>query len=381
MTTSQSNDLLAAAAGMDTPATYAWTQEQVVHSLEYSTVADVATGIRELLDAQDLVVDDPEDFATSCATALASGHLVLQGPPGTGKTTIVRVLAEAFGAELMSSTATADWSTFDVIGGLRPTESGALAPHLGCVADAVLRCAEGIRSSPSQPVWLMIDEMNRADIDKAFGQLFTVLSSTSADHLERSPIDLWFESRERRELWVPRQFRIIATINDVDASFVNTFSQGLSRRFQFVSLGVSTDAASVQAEIAATYAQARSWFVEERGAQAEDVPSDAPDAVVTILLGLFTALRNFDSVNWPVGSAQILDLWKAVLLATNGAGDDGAQAAALERAIRDRLVPQATNLDDERLGRLLGIFAEDGPVPMDGAWKAVRHLRNSASTF
>jgi hypothetical protein len=64
------------------------------------------------------------------------------------------------------TTATADWSTFDTLGGYTPSAEGP-----GLVFEEGL-FLQAIRENK----WLIIDELNRADVDKAFGQLFTVLS-------------------------------------------------------------------------------------------------------------------------------------------------------------------------------------------------------------
>jgi hypothetical protein len=64
----------------------------------------------------------------------------------------------------LPTTATSEWTTFETIGGLQPTPDGLIfRPGL---------FVEAIESGR----WLVIDELNRSNFDRAFGQLFTVLS-------------------------------------------------------------------------------------------------------------------------------------------------------------------------------------------------------------
>jgi hypothetical protein len=163
--------------------------------------------------------------------------VIFTGPPGTAKTTLAEAVAEAAaGAGLCNghvlTTATADWTTYETIGGLRPTRDGQLAFAPGHFLEAI-----------EQNRWLVIDELNRSNFDRAFGQLFTVLSG-QAVQLPFSRGDDALRLTLAPEgaavptgadvLHIPRQWRVIATMNVFDKSLLFEMSFALMRRFAFI---------------------------------------------------------------------------------------------------------------------------------------------------
>ncbi|MFC8269656.1 AAA family ATPase [Streptomyces cinereoruber] len=385
---------------------FEWTREYSNQAFEKVDVRSLVESVKDLADARDLVLPDADSLIERCVVALLSGHLVLQGPPGTGKTTLARVLAEAFSADTVMTTATADWTTYEVIGGLRPTHNGMLEPVLGAVPKTALSCAEkmrvfsmagtgdsqeGLPDSDTNARWLIIDELNRADIDRAIGGLYTVLSSTDGRHLQATPIDLWFEQNpNRRRLWVPGRFRIIGTMNDVDTSFVNSLSQGLTRRFQFVYVGVPT-ADQVDAEIELCQRQAQAWLEAQYPALAisgDDVKSqEALFEIGKTMRSIFTWLRYGDQktstssvASWPIGTAQAVDLWKAVLLTLTSDPEIKHEALvrALDASFADRIIPQMGTLRASHIAQIQEHFDSEHDA-LHETRRAIRHLRNTQS--
>lgn len=157
--------------------------------------------IERIREIADFDIEPPPDFSArldreteglliapetmkAAAAALRVGHVILQGPPGTGKSSLARALCEAFHVSAFPVTAHEDWTVFDLIGRLElrlhADRKEEIVPVNGYFTEAVIRCANAVVrhfDEPTEPraEWLLIDELNRAHMDRAFGELFSVL--------------------------------------------------------------------------------------------------------------------------------------------------------------------------------------------------------------
>lgn len=181
-------------------------------------------------------------------------QVILYGPPGTGKTywglgtTKELAARRIFGkswAALTAGERARTWghddahvqlTTFhpsygyeDFIEGYRPVEvDGHLSYEL---TDGIFkRLCRRAEANPDLPYYLVIDEINRGDVPRIFGELITLIESDKRgeDWPARLPL-----SRERFS--VPKNLYLIGTMNTADRS-ITVLDSALRRRFGFVEL-------------------------------------------------------------------------------------------------------------------------------------------------
>ncbi|WP_083198089.1 AAA family ATPase [Pararhizobium polonicum] len=244
-------------------------------------------------------------------------HIMLYGPPGTGKTSLARWIASSLpGGQWTLVTGSSDWSSQDIIGGYQPIGGG----DVDFVPGILLRAFD-------QP--LIIDEMNRCDIDKVIGPLFTVLSGQQTTLPYRTDLS---DKNSQPYVILPRPkagaanhefapgpaWRLVATINSIDKASLYQMSYALSRRFGWVYVDAPTDLPAFIAEyIAAT-----------------DASTPAPPAGATCPLAEVWQAINAARV---IGPAPIIDAIKAIRELAPGASIFGEADALMRSAALDAI--------------------------------------------
>ncbi|MGF3055551.1 AAA family ATPase [Microbacterium sp. YY-01] len=167
-------------------------------------------------------------------------QMVFYGPPGTGKTFV----AEALGRHIVGTETDRvqtvqfhpSYSYEDFFEGLRPVvENGNLTYS---VVPGPLRKLVAEATTPgneSQAYVLIIDEMNRANLAKVFGELYYLLEyRDQAISLQYSP---------SKDFRLPKNLFIIGTMNTLDRS-IAMVDAAIRRRFPFVELHPSIEPVS-----------------------------------------------------------------------------------------------------------------------------------------
>lgn len=161
-------------------------------------------------------------------------NIILQGPPGVGKTFIARKLAYELMHEIKEENIETvqfhqSYSYEDFIQGLRPTQQGSFELRNGLFYTF---CQRAI-NQPEQKFFFIIDEINRGNLSKIFGELMMLIEADKRH--EKYALKLTYAEDEEDRFYVPENLFIIGTMNTADRSLAMV-DYALRRRFAFVPL-------------------------------------------------------------------------------------------------------------------------------------------------
>ena len=163
-------------------------------------------------------------FIFPSGTHIGGENVIFYGAPGTGKSHKVKELVEAAGKEPIRTVFHPDLQNSDFFGCLKPRMDGDNVRYefaAGPFMEALAKAYEEL----SEPVYLVIEELNRAAAAAVFGDLFLLLdrkdngaSEYSVSFPSQESSD-WFKERLTnvpKKIELPPNLYIYATMNSAD---------------------------------------------------------------------------------------------------------------------------------------------------------------------
>ena len=174
------------------------------------------------------------DLLQTVALLKRKKNIILQGPPGVGKTFIARKLAYEIMQEVKDANIEMvqfhqSYSYEDFIQGLRPTQKGGFDLRDGIFYSFCQRAL----AHPDRPFFFIIDEINRGNLSKIFGELMMLIEADKRE--EKFALKLTYAEDEEDRFYVPSNLYIIGTMNTADRSLA-IVDYALRRRFAFITL-------------------------------------------------------------------------------------------------------------------------------------------------
>lgn len=185
----------------------------------------------------------PAEWLQECVELLRDRpQLVFYGPPGTGKTYVAQALAKHLTGGKPENTQLVQfhpaYSYEDFFEGYRPRPGGdGQAGGFELVPGPLRTLADAARKHPDEPFVLVIDEINRGNLAKVFGELYFLL-----EYRDRS-VNLLYGSDGGLGFTLPKNLVLLATMNTADRS-IALIDAAMRRRFWFRELHPSAEPAA-----------------------------------------------------------------------------------------------------------------------------------------
>ena len=178
----------------------------------------------------DVFITEPE-YDKLRSLVLRKKNIILQGAPGVGKTFSAKRLAYSIIGEKNDSRICMvqfhqNYSYEDFIMGYRPNDSGGFELQSGVFFNFCERCKE----NPGKPYFFIIDEINRGNLSKIFGELLMLIETDKRG--EKHKLNLVYGGTA---FYIPENLHIIGMMNTADRSLA-MIDYALRRRFSFYTM-------------------------------------------------------------------------------------------------------------------------------------------------
>lgn len=178
---------------------------------------------------------DEEQYNTLSALLLRKKNVILQGAPGVGKTYAAKRLAYSIMGEKDTSRVEMiqfhqSYSYEDFIMGYRPDGDGFTLSK-----GAFYKFCKRAQDDKDRDYFFIIDEINRGNLSKIFGELFMLIEHDKRD--EKNSMRLLYADEQ---FYIPSNIHIIGMMNTADRSLA-LLDYALRRRFAFFEMPPAFD--------------------------------------------------------------------------------------------------------------------------------------------
>jgi hypothetical protein len=204
-----------------------------VHSLLWFNHTDAYDQYKEVSREAMADVEERPFIQQLMRVARRTRNVILYGPPGTGKTYWASQFGEHFDNRVSFVTFHQSFAYEDFVEGLRPStdEDGNIRYD---VKDGIFKqICRRAKQDPDHVYLLVIDEINRANIAKVFGELITLVEDDKRLGMDNEISTVLPYSQEAFS--VPQNLLIMGTMNTADRS-IALLDIALRRRFIFIEL-------------------------------------------------------------------------------------------------------------------------------------------------